>query len=207
MTLQTFDFEGEPLRGTFINGEPWMVGKDVCAALGISNHNDALSNLPADERDGVGFTDPIGRQQTVTVINEPGLYRLIFKSRKPEAERFKTWVFHDVLPAIRATGTYQARPVSEARTIDETMLVIPAAKYIEMLEFKISVLQEKAKPKPKRAARPPLTDDDYAEIRRLAREGKTGAEIAKATGRSSASISMALRICPVVPAETEGDAS
>lgn len=198
MTIQTFDFEGVPVRDVLVGREPWFVGKDVCGILGIADHNQALSSIPDDERGGYNVPTLRGEQEMICV-NEPGLYRLIFKSRKPEAERFKKWVFHEVLPAIRATGTYQAKTAADAKPIDETMFVIPASKYIEMLEFKISVLEEKARPKTKRAARPPLTDDDYAEIRRLAAEGKTGNEIARLTGRSSGSISMALRICPILP--------
>lgn len=129
--LVTFDFDGDPVRTLTIDDEPWFVGKDVCRCLGIVNHNQALDRLNEDERSlkGVGFgdhlwaprgvcsTDPLSGntvgstdgirnvQQTVC-INEPGLYRLIFESRKAEAERFKRWVFHEVLPAIRRTGVY-----------------------------------------------------------------------------------------------------
>lgn len=218
MTIQTFDFEGVPVRDVLVSGVPWFVGKDVCGILGIVDHKQALSSIPDDERgwyiipppsygDGVGNTDPLGRNaQEMICVNEPGLYRLIFKSRKPEAERFKKWVFHEVLPAIRATGTYQARPQPEARTLDETLIAIPAAKYIEMLEFKIAVLQEKANPprKEKRPSRGPLTDDEFQRIRELAKQGLSQTEICRAVGRASSSVSMALRICPVLPAAEGG---
>lgn len=105
--IATFDFEDVPVRTVEIDGEPWFIGKDVCRCLGIANHNDALARLTDDERKGVGTTDPLGKnlQQSIAV-NEPGVYRLIFSSTKPEAERFRRWVFHEVLPSIRRTGRY-----------------------------------------------------------------------------------------------------
>lgn len=206
------------MRDVLVSGEPWFVGKDVCAILGIVDHKQALSSIPDDERgwysipppsyaDGGGNADPLARNaQEMICVNEPGLYRLIFKSRKPEAERFKKWVFHEVLPAIRATGSFQPRPKPEARPIDETMIAIPAAKYIEMLEFKIAVLQEKANAprKGKRLSRGPLTDAEYQHIRELAEQGMSQTEISRTVGRSTASVSMALRICPVLPVAEGG---
>ncbi len=86
------------------------------------------------------------------------------------------------------------------------MIAIPAAKYIEMLEFKIAVLQEKANAprKEKRLSRGPLTDAEYQHIRELAEQGMSQTEISRTVGRSTASVSMALRICPVLPAAEGG---
>ncbi len=104
--IATFDFEDVPVRTVEIDGEPWMMGKDVCRCLSISDHHQALERLADDEKRG-GYAVPTpGGEQAATVINEPGVYRLIFSSTKPEAERFRRWVFHDVLPAIRKTGRY-----------------------------------------------------------------------------------------------------
>lgn len=106
--LQTF-FNGNTgvnIRVKMINGESWFVGKDICIALELANHKDALSRLDSDERDGVGITDPMGRNQEVTVVNESGLYHLIFQSRKPEARAFRRWITSEVLPAIHRTGSY-----------------------------------------------------------------------------------------------------
>lgn len=113
MGLQVFYNEemNASIRTRIINDESWFVGKDVCNALGFANHNDALSRLDADERDGVGITDPMGRSQEVTVINESGLYHLIFQSRKPEAKAFRKWVTNEVLPSIRRTGSYSSNGV------------------------------------------------------------------------------------------------
>jgi len=86
---------------------PWFVHKDVCQALCIVNHNDALTYLDEDEK-GVGITDPLspGGRQQLGMINESGLYTLIFKSRKKEAQVFRKWVTSEVLPTIRRTGNY-----------------------------------------------------------------------------------------------------
>lgn len=101
-----FTFDGAEVRGLTIGGKPWVVARDVCAALGIGNASDALSTVPDSEK-GVATTDTLGGAQSVAIVNEPGLYRLVFRSRKPEAERFKTWIFEEVLPAIRKTGRYE----------------------------------------------------------------------------------------------------
>lgn len=103
---KVFNYDGVQVRTILRNGEPWFVAKDVCDVLGISNGRDAVSRLDDDEKDGVGITDAIGREQQVTIINEAGLYSLILTSRKPEARQFKRWITHEVLPSIRKHGLY-----------------------------------------------------------------------------------------------------
>jgi hypothetical protein len=109
-SVTTFNFVTQSVRVVMIDGTPWFVGKDVCEALSIANHNDALGRLDDDERRGVAITDPLGIEQTAVAINESGLYSLILTSRKPEAKKFKKWVTSEVLPAIRKTGRYEAEP-------------------------------------------------------------------------------------------------
>ena len=197
MTLQTFHFEGTPVRDVLIEGDPWWVGKDVCGILEISDHHQALDGLPEDERGGYSVPTPRGDQQMICV-NEPGLYRLIFKSRKPEAERFKRWVLHEVLPQIRSTGRYGATPVDPAFGADGT---VPVAAYVALLHEKIAMLEDKARPKPKRKARERIAPEERLEIRRLAQDGMSGAEIARKTGRSEGAISGILQACPPLPDE------
>lgn len=101
-------FENEKfgeIRTVVINGEPWFVAADVCRALEISNSRDAVQRLDEDEK-GVVLTDTRGGQQSMTAINEPGLYVLVLGSRKSEAKEFKRWITHDVIPTIRKTGGY-----------------------------------------------------------------------------------------------------
>ena len=77
--FQSTDF-GE-VRTMMRDGEPWFVAADVCRALDIVNHKDALTRLDDDEKSGVALTDPHGREQITNVINEPGLYALVLGSR------------------------------------------------------------------------------------------------------------------------------
>ncbi|OYX07671.1 MAG: hypothetical protein B7Z15_15660 [Rhizobiales bacterium 32-66-8] len=111
--LTPFQFEGAEVRLIDRNGEPWFVLADVCRVLEIANHNDASGRLDDDEKDGVGITDPIGRVQQNTIINESGLYSLVLTSRKPAAKRFKKWVTAEVLPSLRRTGVYVMSPEAE----------------------------------------------------------------------------------------------
>lgn len=102
---------GWQLDVTMREGEPWFIGRHVCAILGIANARDALSRLDDDQK-GVGTTDTLGGQQQVALINESGLYALIFTSRRPEAAAFRRWVTGDVLPTIRKTGSYNSRELT-----------------------------------------------------------------------------------------------
>lgn len=108
--IREFDFNGMGFSVYDKDGEPWFVAKEVCDILGVSNSRDAISRrIPAEERASVVLTDVSSSTRntiTANVVNESGLYRLIFTSRKKEAEAFKNWVFSVVLPTIRKTGGY-----------------------------------------------------------------------------------------------------
>lgn len=106
-SVVSFNFVAQSVRIVMRGDEPWFVAADVCEALTIANHRDAVTKLDDDEKDGVGIADAIGREQETTIINESGLYSLILTSRKPEAKKFKKWVTSEVLPAIRKTGRYE----------------------------------------------------------------------------------------------------
>ncbi len=93
------------------HGEPWWVARDVCDILGIGNISDAMGRLDDDERGSIQLNTP-GGVQKVWGVNESGLYSLVNTSRKPQAKAFKRWVNHEVLPAIRRTGTY-THPAAE----------------------------------------------------------------------------------------------
>ena len=94
------------IRTLEINGEPYFVGKDVATALGYSNSRKAIGDHVDDEDKGVTNCDTLGGNQQITVINESGLYSLIFASKLPSAKRFKRWVTSEVLPMLRKTGKY-----------------------------------------------------------------------------------------------------
>lgn len=104
-------FEGNSVRMVEVNGQPWWVATDVCRVLGLSNTAKAIAPLEESEK-GITRSNTPGGEQNLITINEPGLYRLLFKSEKPEAKRVQTWVFTEVLPAIRKNGVYSLRPRS-----------------------------------------------------------------------------------------------
>lgn len=130
--IQRFDFKGAALRTlTDEAGEPWFVAKDACDILGIdTNHlrealdDDEITNL----RNSEVWNQP-GRAPLI--ISEPGLYKLIMRSRKPDAKEFQRWVTHEVLPQIRKTGGYI--PTSESDSDEDIMAraVLVAQKTIK----------------------------------------------------------------------------
>jgi len=97
------------VRTLCINGEPWLVGKDVAKILGYNEPHKAIARH-VDKDDGMKHPaiDSIGRTQQVTVINESGFYSLVLSSKLPIARKFKRWVTSEVLPMIRKTGGYVA---------------------------------------------------------------------------------------------------
>lgn len=131
------------IRTVNIDGEPWFVGKDVANALGYSNNRKAISDHVGEEdkRDGVTIRDSIGREQNPILINESGLYSLIFGSKLESAKRFKHWVTSEVLPTIRKTGSYQSVPQGKELL---ALAVLEAQKTIEEQNHKIKEMQPKA---------------------------------------------------------------
>lgn len=105
--LQIFNnAEFGSVRTVMQNDEPWFVGKDVASALGYMNTRKALIDHVDDEDKGVTNCYTLGGTQQTTIINESGLYALIFGSRLRSARKFKRWVTSEVLPSIRKTGKY-----------------------------------------------------------------------------------------------------
>lgn len=112
MNIIPFQFESNPVRVvTDDRGEPWFNAKEICDVLGYGNHRQAVdTHVDMDDVQKLDAIDNMGRKQLANHINESGLYALIFGSTKDEAKRFKRWVTHDVLPSIRKTGGYSAKP-------------------------------------------------------------------------------------------------
>lgn len=104
--LQTFVYNSISIRTVHINGQTWFVLKDVCGALGISNHKMAAQRLDEDEVSQTDLIDSLGRKQLAYIVNESGLYHVILRSDKPEAKPFRKWVTSEVLPSVRTTGVY-----------------------------------------------------------------------------------------------------
>lgn len=107
--LQIFNSaEFGEIRTVTIDNEPWFVGKDVAEALGYSNTRDALAtHISEEDKNTVVISDGKRGNPNQVVINESGLYALIFGSKLDSAKRFKHWVTSEVLPTIRKTGSYQ----------------------------------------------------------------------------------------------------
>jgi len=146
-TLQLFNFETNAVRVIEQEGEPWFVGKDICQILTIEKHHQALAELDDDERGtsyNIGTPCNNGNKQQMIIISEAGVFRLIFRSRKPEAERFKRWLAHDVSPQIRRTGRYlpQGETAGNApSTTAPTPAAPPAADFATLFGEPLTTLQ------------------------------------------------------------------
>lgn len=119
--MLNFEFGENPVRTiTKSVDEIWFVGKDVAIALGHTNPERAIRKFVDDEDKGVTKTVTPGGQQEVTIINEPGVYSLVFASQTENAKQFKRWVTHDVLPSIRKKGYFSLMPDEQlAALLDE----------------------------------------------------------------------------------------
>ena len=105
--MKRFNFEGKQFTVIMdAEGKPWFVAKEVCVILGIKNVGNALSRLDPDEKNTIRLTDGNRGNPNRAIVSEPGLYKLIQRSRQPAAMRFDRWARHDVLPSIRKTGGY-----------------------------------------------------------------------------------------------------
>ncbi|WP_434352354.1 BRO family protein [Trichococcus flocculiformis] len=104
--LQIFNFESNEVRTMLVNEEPFFVANDVAKTLGYANTSDA-TNKHCKKGFMVWGSDSLGRQQQFKLIPESDVYRLVFRSKLPEAEKFENWVTEEVLPSIRKTGSYQ----------------------------------------------------------------------------------------------------
>ncbi len=134
------------IRTVELNGEPWMVGKDVAAALGYERSTKAIQDHVDDEdKDEVPIQDSIGRMQKTPIINESGLYSLVLSSKLPGAKKFRRWVTSEVLPSIRRNGGYIAG--QECMTDEELMAraLVIAQNKIEERNQRISVLEAENK--------------------------------------------------------------
>lgn len=96
------------IKMVMIDEIPWFSGKDVAIALGYKDTVNALkAHVDSDDKRGWQITTPFGGKQNAVVINESGVYSLIFSSKLPQAKEFKRWVTHEVLPSIRKNGGYK----------------------------------------------------------------------------------------------------
>ena len=139
MQLQEFKFNGNQIRVIEKNGEPWFVAKDVAEVLEIADSNSTIRSYPINEKGQYSMPTP-GGTQFLTLISEAGLYRMIFQSRKENAERFKTWVFSEVLPSIRKTGSY-----SKPKSLEEISLLAITGLTAKIEEQRKALLEAQPK--------------------------------------------------------------
>ena len=124
-------------RTTERDGETWFCLSDICRPLELRS-SAVKGRLKNDGVITIDHTDNIGRAQKMLFIDEGNLYRAIFQSRKPEAERFMDWVTEEVLPAIRKTGSYQAKPMSIAENLAaQAQLLVEQEKRIARIEQRV----------------------------------------------------------------------
>ena len=115
--ISTFDFKSNPVRIELIDNEPFFCLADVCSVLNIKNSRRVGADMLAPKGVRKTYTLTNGGHQEITFINEPNLYRIIFRSNKAEAIEFQNWVFEEVLPQIRKTGSY-SQNVEEIRPLE-----------------------------------------------------------------------------------------
>ena len=139
--IMQFDFDGMQVRTVLIDDDPWFVGKDVATILGYSNPRDALAkHVDDDDKNSVAFRDGTSGNPNMTIINESGVYALVFGSKLPQAKNFKRWVTSEVLPTIRKTGGYGL-----PKTLPEALrLAANMAEEIERLDCENQAMKPKA---------------------------------------------------------------
>lgn len=125
------------VRAVSIEGEPWFAAKDVCEALGIDKT--AASRLDDDEK-GLRSTQTLGGEQKVLFVNVPGFYKLVMRSRKPEAKAFQRWVTHEVLPALRRDGAYVAADGTEDDATLMARALLAAKRQMDARDARIAEL-------------------------------------------------------------------
>ena len=183
-----FYFQENEVRTITIENEPWFVARDVCNAIGLNNLSMALERIPESHK-GVNPIDTLGGVQQMNTVDEPGLYRLILRSDKPQAEAFMEWITAEVLPAIRKSGGY-LMPGYAAITKDE--LYTLQAEVIDLYRKNAELMQEKItrlEYKPEKRAHRPLTEEDKEKIIEMVASGMPQREVARVMQRSSATVS------------------
>lgn len=125
------------LRTAEHNGETWFCLADICRPLGIVSQ-DVRERLKKDRVVTIHHTDKLGRPKDMLFVDESNLYRALFQSRKPEAERFTDWVTEEVLPSIRKTGRYENRPMTVAENLAaQAQLLVEQEKRIARIEERV----------------------------------------------------------------------
>lgn len=147
--IKTFNFEDLPVRTTTVDNEPYFVGNDVAQILGYEDYRGAI-NKKVDSDDKLrSQIDHAGQKRNVTLINESGLYSLIFSSKLESAKRFKRWVTSEVLPSIRKHGIYATDNVIENTLNNPDYIINILTEYKKEKEHNLVLEQQVKENKPK----------------------------------------------------------
>ena len=149
-SLQIFNFHDNAVRTLIIDDTPYFVGKDVAAVLGYSNTRDALyKHLDEEDKNTVAIHDGNQGNPNTTVINESGVYSLVFGSKLPQAKEFKHWVTSDVLPTIRKHGAYMNDQTLERALTNPDFLIQLATQLKDEQEKRKKLEEDNEAMKPK----------------------------------------------------------
>lgn len=147
--IKIFNFEDLPVRTTTVDNEPYFVGNDVAQILGYEDYRGAI-NKKVDSDDKLrSQIDHAGQKRNVTLINESGLYSLIFSSKLESAKRFKRWVTSEVLPSIRKHGIYATDNVIEQTLRDPDYIINVLTEYKKEKDNNLILRQQIGELKPK----------------------------------------------------------
>lgn len=145
MDIQVFNNEQfGNVRAMSLNDEPWFVAKDVCDVLGIKTNHLREDGRGLDDDEVLSLPNWEGRGSAPLIVSEAGFYKLVMRSRKPEAKAFQRWVTHEVLPAIRRTGGYMVAKQDETPEQIMARAVLVAQDTIERQKKQIDELKPKA---------------------------------------------------------------
>lgn len=147
--IKIFNFGDLPVRTTTVDNEPYFVGNDVAQILGYEDYRGAI-NKKVDGDDKLrSQIDHAGQKRNVTLINESGLYSLIFSSKLESAKRFKRWVTSEVLPSIRKHGIYATDNVIENTLNNPDYIINILTEYKKEREHNLLLQQQVGELKPK----------------------------------------------------------
>lgn len=186
----SFKFQKNPLRvlphGNGVSF--WVVGADLARALAYQDATNALRQVP-DNHKGLHPLQTPGGIQNLLCVDEPGMYRLVLRSNKPEAEPFMEWVTAEVLPAIRRHGSYDAKAYATIDNLHEGEAKLKA----EVARLKDELLdalrgQVRLLGRPRRAPPRPISDDERRQMHDLRASGVTRSELERRFKRSGSTV-------------------
>lgn len=174
-------FENEQfgqIRVVMRDGEPWFVAKDVCAAFGDTNHNRSVGRIDAEDKTTFEIVDSLGRHQRASIVNESGLYALLFAMQPQKANndgvsdaypievqkrienlrKFKRWVTHEVIPSIRKHGAYLTDAAKEALFSDPDTFARVVASWNNERHARLAAEQARAEAEAKNRLMQPKAD-------------------------------------------------